>query len=85
MFISLLGALLYYLYVYALFSQYAQGKTLTTITFSNWQPFYVRLSPRAALLSLEWLMVSAVVYLVLDYGISLARQSYRRHAARSKS
>lgn len=79
--IVLMGAVLFYLFVYILFYRYAQGEVLTFIIIDRHPPLEVRLSPNAALSALQWLLVAVVIYLVLDYGISVARHRLRRRSA----
>ncbi len=76
--LSIVGVLLFYGFVYMLYSQYAQGKILATIALDNFPPLYLRLSPEAALLSLKWLVIAVGVYLVLDCGVALVRPTRRR-------
>ncbi|MCS6862945.1 MAG: hypothetical protein NZT92_21785 [Abditibacteriales bacterium] len=77
----LLGAVAFYWFVYSLFSRYAQGEVLTVITLDRWQPLEVRLSPDATLSALQWLLVAVMVYLVLDYAVSLVRRHLRRRSS----
>jgi hypothetical protein len=78
--IVLLGAILFYLFVYLLFTHYARGEVIAVISLDRWKPIDVRLSSSAALSALGWLLVAAMVYLVLDYGFALVRQNRRRRS-----
>lgn len=78
--VVLLGAILFYLFVYLLFSHYARGEVIAVISLNRWKPIDVRISSSAALCALEWLLVAVIVYLVLDYSISLVRQNSRRRS-----
>ncbi len=78
--IVLLGAVLFYLFVYLLFAHYARGEVIAVISLNRWKPIDVRITSSAALSALEWLLVAVIVYLVLDYSISLVRQNSRRRS-----
>ncbi len=78
--LSILGGVLFYCFVYTIFSQYAEGKILMSLPLNLSQPLYLRLSPDAALLALKWLIAAAFIYLALDFIVAIARQSSRRHA-----
>lgn len=77
--LSMLGGVLFYCFVYTIFSQYAEGKVLMSLPLNLPQPLYLRLSPDAALLALKWLIAAAFVCLTLDFIVAIARQSSRRH------
>lgn len=82
--LSLLGGVLFYCFVYTLFSQYAEGKVLMSLPLNLPQPLYLRLSPDAALLALKWLIAAAFVYLALDFLVAIVRHSSRPHAYHSR-
>lgn len=77
--LSLLGALLFYGFVYTLFNHYAQGKVFNMNALNIHQPFDVRLSPDAAILALKWLVVAVLSYMVLNYCASLFHRRGHRH------
>jgi ABC-type Fe3+ transport system permease subunit len=76
-FMVLCGAILFYFFVYTLFSRYAQGETVT-IVLPHLKPIAVQLPPNTTLHVLGSLMVGVVLYLALDYFLSLARQRSSR-------